>query len=56
MKNTMKETFGIYQGKAVVIIGISKYWNEALVRYAHSGPHGTFKIGLPQLKTIEKIA
>jgi len=56
MRNTMKETFGIYQGKAVVIIGISKYWNEALVRYAHSGPHGTFKIGLPQLKTIEKIA
>ena len=55
MRKTMQETFGIYQGKAVVVIAVSEYWNEALVRYAHSGPHGAFKIGLPQL-TIEKIA
>ena len=55
MRKTMRETFGIYQGKAVVVIAVSEYWNEALVRYAHSGPHGAFKIGLPQL-TIEKIA
>jgi hypothetical protein len=54
----MQETFGIYQGKAVVVIAISEYWNEALVRYAHSGPrrpHDSFKIGLPFLKESSKV-
>lgn len=50
---------GRYQGKAVFVLKVSEYWNEALVRYIYpevevgatkwrSGRW--FKIGLPQLK------
>ena len=52
---------GRYQGKVVLILKISEYWNEALVRYVNpevevgatkwrSGRW--FKIGLPQLKEL----
>ena len=57
----MNETLGSYHGKPVVVIDISEYWNEALVRYAHPESNnldqstigqGSFKIGLPLLKPL----
>ena len=62
-ENTMNETLGSYHGKPVVVIDISEYWNEALVRYAHPESNnldqstigqGSFKIGLPLLKPSPK--
>ena len=52
---TMKPfaTLGRYHGKAVIIISVSEYWGEALVRYAHpetANPKGRFKISLQLLK------
>ena len=52
---TMKPfaTLGRYHGKAVIIISVSEYWGEALVRYAHpeaKHPKGRFQISLQLLK------
>ena len=52
---TMKPfaTLGRYHGKAVIIISVSEYWGEALVRYAHpeaKHPKNRFKISLQLLK------
>ncbi|SVA57172.1 uncharacterized protein METZ01_LOCUS110026 [marine metagenome] len=52
---TMKPfaTLGRYHGKAVIIISVSEYWGEALVRYAHpeaKHPKGRFQISLNLLK------
>jgi hypothetical protein len=52
---TMKpfSTLGRYHGKAVIIISVSEYWGEALVRYAHpeaKHPKGRFQISLQLLK------
>ncbi|SVD02355.1 uncharacterized protein METZ01_LOCUS355209 [marine metagenome] len=46
-------TLGRYHGKAVIIISVSEYWGEALVRYAHpeaKHPKGRFQISLNLLK------
>ena len=53
---TMKPfaTLGRYHGKAVIIISVNEYWNEALIRYAHPEPplfqKNRFKISLNLLK------
>ena len=51
---------GRYQGKAVFVLRVSEYWNEALVRYIYPEAKEVgvtkwrrerwFRIGLPQLK------
>ena len=47
-------TLGRYHGKAVIIISVNEYWNEALIRYAHPEPplfqKNRFKISLNLLK------
>ena len=53
----MNETLGRYHGKTVVVIDISEYWNEALIRYVQpvgKQQKNAFKIGLPFLKKMEK--
>ena len=48
---------GIYQNNRVQILEISKYWNEALIRYVQpvgKQQKNAFKIGLPFLKKMEK--
>ena len=50
MKNA---TFARYHKKAVVILSLSEYWREALVRYVHpeaKQPKGAIKISLNLLK------
>ena len=47
---------GIYQNNRVQILEISKYWNEALIRYVQpvgKQQKNAFKIGLPFLKKFE---
>tara|TARA_Y100000296_G_scaffold60745_1_gene70442 strand:- start:237 stop:404 length:168 start_codon:yes stop_codon:yes gene_type:complete len=48
---------GIYQNNTIQILKISKYWNEALIRYVQpvgKQQKNAFKIGLPFLKKMEK--
>jgi len=61
-ENDMKSVgnLGRYQGKAVFVLRVSEYWNEALVRYIYPEVEEVgvtkwrserwFRIGLPQLK------
>ena len=61
-ENDMKSVgnLGRYQGKAVFVLRVSEYWNEALVRYIYPEAKEVgvtkwrrerwFRIGLPQLK------
>ena len=52
---TMKpfSTLGRFHGKAVIILSVSEFWNEAKVRFAHTDkkhPKGIHTISLNLLK------
>ena len=57
MKNTIPQ-FQTYQDSLVRVIRFSRYWNEATVCFVTpvgKQQTGTFKVGLPRLKNLEKV-
>jgi len=59
-ENEMKDTITrlqTYQGSLVHVTSVDKFWNEATIYFVTpvgKQQTGTFKVGLPRLKKLEK--
>ena len=56
MKDTITR-LQTYQGSLVHVTNVNEFWNEATVYYVcpqGKQQAGTFKVGLPRLKKLEK--